>query len=285
MILPIEKLAGKYDVYLNLIKKKQDKSGFILTEKCDSLLFSGLIGSLPELDVDITEAYNRSTRLWKRRPLYYEPCYPNHSKSTISRDMLLGLAWYSWFNKRKDIADNIIKTTFEHWGIVGKQKSLEGLSRVIMSPTLLSTFAWISYKLGGPSRPLLRFPPAIVGYKLEGYRAHLAVLHALLRIKIQKVDTGLPIMHNFYYKAFDYHQKRQPQNPLYAAASCNNALAIDILLDETLWPSDRLPTTLDRKSSWLLQKDYGDSWKPEKSWVEHTGGDFLFAAALVLNKI
>ena len=288
MELPIEKLGKKYELYLKLIKEKGhiDKHGFILTEACDSLLFSGLLGCLPGISTDITKAYNRHTQLWKRRPLTYEPCYPNHSKSTISRDMMLGLAWYCWINKRKDIAEQVIKTTINKWGIIGKYKNAEGFSRVIMTPGLLSTFCWISYKLGGPSRRFLRLPPAIISYRNKGYRAHLTVLHALLREKIIKKSDGFNLESFIYHKAFSYQHNRQPMNPLYSFASCHNSSAIDVLMDERFWPNERLPTTLDRKGEWLPQRDFeGSSWKPDRSWVEHTGADFLFVAALVLDII
>src|SRR5690606_36989106 len=64
--------------------------------------------------------------------------------STISRDMLLGLAWYAWCNKRLDISEGVIKYALKNWGVMGEGDP----ARTNIMPNLFSTFCWISYRLG-----------------------------------------------------------------------------------------------------------------------------------------
>jgi hypothetical protein len=60
----------------------------------------------------------------------------------------------------------------------------------------------------------------------------------------------------------------------------NQQQAIDILLDESLFPSDRLPTARDNRcEEYLWQRDDDPKdWGPCDSDRVHDGVDFLFAA-------
>src|SRR5690606_3576842 len=96
-------------------------------------------------------------------------------------------------------------------------------------PNLFSTFCWISYRLGGPSRRWARSVPASGG-KTKDFQAHLQVLHILLRkhvigeISYKEVDTLMA------------HAKREPNNPLFAAATLDFDKAFRLLSDPILWP-------------------------------------------------
>lgn len=264
-------LRDKFNLYHTLFPSKQDASGFILSDECDSLLFTGLVGSVPGINVDIDAAQDAQGS-WHRRPLELPECCPEFSKSSISRDMLLGLAWYAYSNGRLDISEGVIKYALSHWMVMGKGAK----SRTIMTPGLLSTFAWISYRLGGPSRLWLRWIPTVESAQATDYQAHLSMLHILLRREL----TGKEDLHADVAQA---QCKRQPNNPLFQWAAGNGAIAESILMDERLWPNDRLPTSRDRKGEWLLQRDDGHNWQPGEGDHIHTGGDFLFLANLVLN--
>jgi hypothetical protein len=261
---------NKFNLYLELIKSQQDANGFIESHECDSLLFSSLVGCVPGVKVNIDAAMGAPGQ-WFRRPLALGECYScGKSKSTISRDMLLGLAWYAYFNKRLDISEGVIKYAFTHGFVMGKGV----LSRTLMTPALLATFAWVSYKLGGPSRGWLRWIPADLGAKVDGYKAHLQVLHILLRKtlsgKWSKQDQ----------KTVGRLQLDEPLNPLFSA--CNASLIANEEIEEVLdcenwWPSDRLPNSQDRKAQWLPMRSYGKDWKPSPGeWKVHSGGDYLF---------
>lgn len=265
------KLELKHRKYLELLPTVQDKYGFIDSDECDSLLFSGLVGCVPGVQVTINAAFDPSDHQWKRRPVEC-PCYPEGSKSSISRDMLLGLAWYAYFNNRVDISEQVIGYALSHCLIMG-----EGvLSRTFMTPGLLSTYSWISYRLGGPSRPWLRYIPQFESSKVTDFQAHLSVLHILLRNKLTGKDN--------YQSLLLKQAQRQPNNPLFQYAAGYRSAAESILMNPTLWPVDRLPTSLDRKSNWLPQRDYGPDWQPSSGEKKiYSGSDFLFTYWLMNN--
>lgn len=294
-------LDRKYKNYFRLIKDHQDKHGFVHSDECDSLLFSGLVGctGLP-VDIDAAQDFDHK---WLRRPYDAEPCYDCNDSwvlkdrlmsmfkywkengfnkealqkifeaggSTISRDMLLGLAWYAYSNKRLDISEGVIKYAISHWLIMGKGTP----TRTFMTPGLLSTYAWISYRLGGPSRLLLRYIPQSESRGLTGFQAHLSVLHILLRNKL----TGK----RKYTNILDCHAKRQINNPLFQFAAGYVDAAKVLLGNENWWPEGRLPTAKDRYSDWLPQRDYGSDWEPSNGNKVYSGGDFLFVYWLINN--
>lgn len=297
-------LSQKFQLYKKLFKKHQDRRGFIMSDMCDSLLFSGLVGCVGDVIVNISAAQDKDGS-WHRRPLDLPPCYDcsrewkliprlkecwkiwkqTKSKklvqkvfekggSTISRDMLVGLAWYALFHERLDISEGVIKYALKNKLIMGKGTP----SRTFMTPGLLSTFAWISYRLGGPSRPWLRLIPQHEDKNVTGFQAHLSVLHIILRNWLTEKYKNLDIL--------AHHANRQPNNPLFLWAAGDSIGAENLLMNEKWWPNDRLPDQADVASDWLLQRDYGPDWAPEnvdpRDAKEHCGGDFLFAANLVL---
>lgn len=279
--MQLSPLQRKYYTYLGLVKTAQDQDGFVEGNECDSLLFTSLVGSIPSISVDIDKAFNSKDGTWHRRQIT-KSCFPDNSKSTISRDMLLGLAWYSWYNKRLDISEQVIKYALSHFGIMGKAVNTKTLlSRCFIGPGLLSTFAWISYRLGGPSRAWLRWIPADYGHNLRGFQAHLQVLHILLRAKLSCK------MSESDRRKLKNHASRQKRNPLFQYAVGNNNQAIFWLLNEQWWPETDLPSRKDRKSQWLPMRDDGPDWAgtTDNPDHKHSGGDFLFVAGLVLGKI
>lgn len=273
-------LIDKFDRYLALFKQKQDDSGFILTDKCDSLLFSCLAGCVQGVDIKVDVA-RIDEGTWLRRPMFYLECYEcGDSKSTISRDQLLGLAWYAWCNKRLDISEGIIKHALKNFGIMGKGV----LSRTFIGGGLLSTFAWISYRLGGPSRPWLRFISVGISSTrgIIDFQAHLQVLHYHLRSEI----TGHQRDRGRSQEIALEHAKRTDNKNSYFNCVAGLLDRNETLLDIALFPDDRLPQDADRFSGWLWERDPGFDWcgglDPDK---QHTGGDFLWTAAWYLGKI
>lgn len=292
-------LQEKYELYKHLIEEQQDQHGFIYSDECDSLLFSGLVGCVPGVSVDI-DAAKDANGAWHRRPTDLpECCSLDHwslwerlkkclaaktmdtkvlakifetGGSTISRDMFMGLAWYAWANKRLDISESVIKYALSHKFIMG----IGSPTRTFMTPGLLSTFAMISYKLGGPKHWFLRNLPQYESSKVTDFQAHLSVLHILLRRQITGDKTyGQDIAADQY--------KRQGHNPLFAYAAGDAEWAEMVLMNEKFWPNDRLPNNHDRSSNWLNQRDFGTDWLPEGGPTEtFSGGDFLFVAWLLL---
>jgi hypothetical protein len=258
-----DKIEDKIIIYKRLLK--QDEDGFIESTECDSLLFSALAGCVPGIKVDIDKAFDGKT--WQRRQCS-NPCFPEHSKSSISRDMLIGLAWFSYYNSRLDISESVINHAIKNHMIMGEGK----LSRTIMTPGLLSTYAWISHKLGGKSRSWIRWIPTGVPTGLSGYQAHLAVLHNLLRKELTSSEK--------YGKMFYSYYEQSKNNPLFAIAAGRHTEAENSLMNGSLWPDQRLPSELDRKPQWLMERDESE-WLPSPGIKVHSGADFLFTAWLL----
>jgi hypothetical protein len=307
----------KYNKYRQMFETQRTPMGFIDVDHCDSLLFTGLVCCVEDvIDSNSIHYYkNYPDRVrWLRRPSFHGACYnpdlPENKESllsklykilkivivkkeltekdlkeiwykgsTISRDQLLGLAYYAWYNNRLDISEDVVKYALKHFGKMGEGDP----ARTNIMPALLSTFAWISYKLGGPSRAWLRWVPVptLVNKDVAGFKAHLQVLHMLLRRNI----TGK--RHKAEDITLEYHANRQPSNPLFAYAVGDTGKANRLLNDPILWPDDRLPTNRDRSESWLTQRDYGSDWLPDLDGNVKifNGGDYLFTFALVNGRL
>jgi hypothetical protein len=274
-----EQLRKKLEIYLALLPKVQDHRGFIHTDKCDSLMMTSLLGTCKGVKVDIDAAFDKDTGQWHRRPLCYFPCYPAESKSSISRDMLLGLLYFSYFNKRLDIIEQVIKYALSHHLIMGKGK----ISRTFLTPNLLSTYALVCKKLGGKDYWWLTWIPSVESKFVTGFQAQLSVLHILLRGIIGDIrNTSI----------LKYHMDRVPKNALFNFAyhyftDKNYNKAIELLLDEKWFPSNRLPTNYDRDVCWMFEHDYTpNNIEPVKEGKPEiwSGGDLIFLANLILNQ-
>jgi hypothetical protein len=271
-------LDRKYQLYKELITKLQDKDGFVAHDECDSLLWSGLIGSVPGITVNIDAAFSKKTGTWHRRPA--KDCWPTYSKSTISRHTLLGLFSFCINNKRSDIADHIVKHAISHFGFMGKGTGFVGLSRINIMPNLFVSFLLIS-QWGRYFKWLDRVIPADFyqfSKQNEGFQAHLSMLHCHLRNQITRRKD--------YKNIFKFHANRQPSNAFFRFLNGEIETAKRLLTDPVTFPVNRLPTRGDRKEAWLWQRDLSKDWKPAESNKEkwHTGGDFLYLYSLILEE-
>lgn len=263
-------MRTKYNQYIKWIKAhKQDKHGFIDTEYCDSLLWTSLVCCSPDLSANIPAAFDKATGQWHRRPLD-KPCYPDHTKSTISRDMLVGLLYWVWQNDRKDIATQIVWYALRHFGFMGQAIDIKTWwGRCQIGPGLLSTYALLSGKWYFWPLTLIPADIKIPGALPVDYGAHIQVLHVLLRCLASNTDPRK----NSIIQA---QQKRQPHNPLFNIAAGNWDAALKLMNSDQYWPSDRLPDSTDRWTSWLQQRDFGRDWQPGRKGHQHHGGDYVF---------
>ncbi len=179
----IDALNKKQTLYLQLVKSHQDKDGFILTAECDSLLFSSLLATSPEIRIDITAARNADGQ-WLRRPLIYPECLAcGGSASTISRDQFWGLLSTIWASKRLDIALQLYYYGRKHNWIMGAGL----LNPTIFMPDMIALLAEMIYKMGGPNlwggRSLAALPCMFTVLNV-GYAAHLDMLQILLTSEV-----------------------------------------------------------------------------------------------------
>ena len=276
--------SKKFQLYLSKLPQAQDKDGFIEWSHCDSTLFSGLLGSIKGIQVNLLAARSNEGQ-WFRRSLKQPACFPNHSKSTISRDMLLGVAWWAWANKRLDVIEGVIKYAFSHWFMMGDAVDFKTKwGRCLISPSLLSLYCRLSRALGGPNRWWITWIPVDVGPPQKGFTAHLQVLSILLNFLATKKASAHEL------KIINTLRQRDDYNALFAAthflmtgSSPSYQHAMKLLRNPNWFPKDRLPLSSDRKTSWLWQRQWGDDYRPSSSVpaIQHHGGDYLFVYALL----
>jgi len=287
----MDQLKSKIKLYTELYKAHQDRYGFIDTKKCDSLLFTGLLGSVLPDRINITAA-RKPDGQWCRRPLVngVDTCFElNNTKSSISRDMLLGLLWFIWRNKRLDLATDLWNYAVKNNLKMGSAATIGSVASLYLTPNILSTLALIIDKLGGKNNIkcswlsiIRKLPISVV--KNNGYRAHLDILLLALRAELLgKIENKDIVKYQF---------ERVPKNALFSYVyerwienNTKYPKTIANLMDDKLFPSDRLPTSRDRDTEWLWQRD-PEEWIPYKGkWADKFNGcDFLFVAKLVAGK-
>lgn len=296
---PIEdNLDDKAKLYAELTRELEDDQGVLPQFTCDSLLFQSFYEMATFGDLDLA-LYQGEPGQFFRKPshdCFYrdeagEPV-SNGSKTTISRDMFLGLFLWIYVNddlqKSKDLIDFGKKQSpafFMGDGV----SALERESRTHLRPSLIGTLYQLTYRLEGEDNPL-RYTPFIPTARVDGYQLHLVVTHTLLRGLIFDgiSNSELGVLKdavqkqpaNAYYQAVYHHFKDGDQSK-----------AIEILLDETLFPADRLPSGKDRCSDYIFQRDDDrhvpdpdkDDWKPCKDGSDevHTGVDFLWTYRII----
>lgn len=270
-------LEHKAEVYEELLRPYQDEHGFILTNTCDSLLFSGILSATQQVNI---LAARDNLGAWHRRPAM--DCAPllNTSRSTISKDMLIGLLYYFWYNKDLEAAEVLFQDLITHGSVLKGEGSL---GELWVPPAIISTLAEIIKNLGGNDYPFAR----LASFSFDnqgGHIAHLNVWHILLRGQILGgiTDSQLSLL--------KYHAERQPLNPLFSAAyhkylDHNYADSVRLLLNPAEYPTDSLPTTANHCDDWPIQRDYSEKdYSPclIDDPKQHTGAELILIYRLII---
>jgi len=250
--------------------KELGPTGFIYTDHCDSLLFSALNAVACNERIDIRDAEGEPGE-WFRRPA--KDCFPDHSKSTISRDMLLGVILYAVHFNEPDILDDLWEYGSSNNWVMG-----EGLlDRTLFTPTMIAILAEARYKLSGVDVAARHLGQTYDS--TPGYRSHLSILKMVIKSKLEGLSS-------WDKRNLRKLKEKNPTNPLIQAMYAKHiggdytAALVHLLKD---FPVDRLPTTDDWCSEWRTQLKAGDDFlKPCPGSKTHSGGDFLFVAALIL---
>lgn len=241
--------------------------GWVDVDKCDSLLFTALAEAVHPSGVDITAAEVSPGR-WLRRPAHLPECWAaGESRSTISRDGLLGVMFWAWRHNRLDVAERLWEYGARRDWFMGDDDV--GGFHTYFTPAYVGTLAKLIERLGGPAR-LQALTPVDWTLADEPHEAHLQAIHAQLR---RELFGGLS------RDADDMlwtHRRREPANPLYAVLVGDSPS-----LPATLWPTDRLPTSADRCESWLPQRSAASAdWAPCYDGRTHAGADLRFVVGL-----
>lgn len=269
---PTEQLQAQFETYHSLAP-----SGWASFSSCDSLLFV----SLQQVGLDKTteiETARNDVGEWFRSPALAQD--QSLCENDISRDMYTGLFVYIHHFKRLDLAEGIWDYGTDHAWVMGEDRSAVPDGRTIFTPNMISLLAELIHDLGGGDHPE-RFLPAV--YSTEpGFPSHLSLLQLYLQGEMQGglTDGELAVLRTI--------RGTMTLNPLVHAllhryTDGDQTEATRLLL--TIWPRDRLPTQADWSEDWRLQRADGDSgFLPGSGNAPHSGGDFLFAAAIVLGK-
>jgi hypothetical protein len=268
----LSELLSKRDLYVELLKEHQDEHGFVARD-CDALLWSAL-SYVGGVSLDLTAAQDPDGR-WYRRPT--KDCFSTgSSKSSISKDMLIGV--FFWGMRSKDVA--AIEKTFEFGQNNGWVMGEGDITRTFLTPSGQATLAEVMFRIGGKRSDFYRNLPQLWNSGIDGYEAHLQILHILIRGEL------LGGIDNRMLARIREHYSRSPKNALFAFAHAkyadgNQQEAIELLLNEQWWPSSRLPTSEDRCEPWLFQRDVGADWLPCSKGETHHGGDLIFLTKLI----
>ncbi len=268
---PDQQLAAKFDAYLALnAAYPHGPHAWDNEDDCDALLFASLTAAARNEVIDIESARD-GNGAWHRNPS--QSCYPDRSGSTVSRDMFDGLFWYSRRFDRQDIARQVFAYGKDKTWIMGKGS----LGATFMTPNQQSTLGLLT----GEDHILNGIQPAYDS-DVTGYQAHLVALDLALRLRLgHATGRNREVAQALVAKA--------PRNALFQAVlglhTGDQTAAVALLLEPQYWPADRLPTSADRCEPWLTQRDDGPDWQPCAEGKTHSGGDFLFAAALALGKL
>lgn len=272
-------LARQLSIYKELHTNKQHISnGFIMTDKCDSLLFSSLAAIGMNEEIDILAARNE-TGQWFRRPS--KDCFEKkESASTISRDMFIGLLYYLYEYKKTEIVEDLWNYGMENGWEMGEADSVKTtLGRVIWTPATIGLLAEIRYQLNG-KESFSRHLPTVYNTQ-PGFTSHLSLLIISLYGKM------LGGISDNQLGAVEDILKHSPNNAFAEAIHArytdgNMSRAISLLLKK--FPSNRLPNDRDWCEEWYFQRTDNDTnLEPCSGNHEHTGGDFIFVADYILN--
>lgn len=276
----VKHILNKATIYHPLTRMHQGSVGFIDTQHCDSLLFTGLLSyAAPDPKTNICAARDQNGR-WFRRPLRYGSCYEKGQKgSTISRDMLMGLLYHFWAHKDKSNLGQLYRYGKKNDWVMGDGD----ISRVYLTPGLRKTIALMWEAMGGPchkdSYLSHSWPKG-----LKDYEAHLSLLHINLLGEIHGYITTpmKEAIKDIAYGDMTQNPFAQLMLAKWVTGKFDTPL-IQMSLEHP-WPDYRLPTTHDRKESWINQRsDSSSGWLKvlDEPAEEHHGADFLFCVKVL----
>lgn len=273
---PDARLVEKYELYKQLAPR-----GWDVSDKCDALLFVALqhIGLVETGPVE--DAMGDPGR-WFRLPSLVND--PSLCSSDISRDMFMGLLNYIWQFKRLDLAEQIWDYGSRNKWKMGEERKTTPENRVQFLPSTIGLLAEIIWKLGGEDHKERHYASFNTYNTNPGFTSHLTLLHIHLRGSMYGSITANELG---TLKSILGHMSQSPlaQALYHKYTDGDQSEATRLLLE--IWPADRLPSNGDWSEEWRTQRSDGDVGFQPGDWPyhEHSGGDFLFTAAIVLGYI
>lgn len=272
----IQKLQEKRDLYLELMNQQKDDFGFV-GPKCDGLLFNSL-ARYSGAYINVFNAEESPGR-WRRHPDFTD-CKPfQGSKSTISRDMFRGLFLVLLSEKRVDAMERIKSYgQANDWAMGEAEDAASYWGRVWWPPTLRHQL----------DRMIDKTRQNLSQASKQGFEGHLEVLSIFTEYLINGAISELEV------RILEEYARNNPKNGLYQAifhkfTDGDQSKAVELLMDERLFPSDRLPTDRDRFAHYLWERDDGPDYQPCNEQgssricnnTTHSGIDLVFAVRML----
>jgi hypothetical protein len=254
-------LQAQVDLYKQLAPRGWDSA-----QGCDSLLFVSLqhVGLGEAGPIDLAQG---EPGRWYRLP-------------GPTLDMFMGLLTYAYHFRRLDIVEGIWTYGKAHSWVMGEERAGPN-NRTVLSPNMITLVASIIYRLGGTDHPERNL---FSTYETApGYVSHLTLLQIAL---LGEMHGGLSTSELNALGAISQHMSQSPLVHALIHKYTDGDQSEAIRLLTTIWPKDRLPTNRDWSEPWRTQRSDGDSGlRPGPYDQPHSGGDFLFAAGIVLGTI
>lgn len=188
-----EELKDAYAKKSNEAKETFDKeTGWPSSQDCDGTLWSGLAASSLGSFVKLGQTEYETGRIG-RRPKTQPSCYPNESKSTTSRDMVLGFLFGTFRSKDHQMFSRFHeKSRSTNW-VIGEPWP-ERPGEVLLNGNLIGLIGRMACKFdqGCPSYSKI---PAINSKSETDYVQHLTALFILLNGEVDEgmiVTTAIP---------------------------------------------------------------------------------------------
>jgi hypothetical protein len=270
----LEQVLEKAAVYKKLQAESLDSYGWPVG--CDGLGFLALCKTAGGCEKADFFAGEEQPGKWQRN--HDHNCVETgKSKTSISKDMIMMSFVYALFGMSKDEATGYLDRLETYgkandWVMGYPSETIGDLGRVYMTPTMVVTLYNLIEKITGKKEEISELKAAVP----EGYQAHLRALDILIQ---GKMNGGLD---TFQMADITELHDRDPKNALYQAAfhrfkDGEMGEVVDILLDEKLFPKDRLPASSDRCESYIWQRVQSKDWEPCAESKSHDGIDYLFA--------
>lgn len=268
-----ELLLEKHDLYVRLQPEVDGPSGFIDTDKCDSIHWTALRGVGQGKSAELRAAVEENGKV-HRRPLSMKECYPDESNSSIAREAIFYVAIHSLVFNDLELLDRIWAYGKANNWIMGDGVA----SRTFFTLSAQAQLAQAIRALGGGEKPQAKFPVPRDDGQVD-YEAYIQMMGVLL----EALSNGGKISQESLDVVIE-QSNRQPGNVVYKAmavrwAGGDREAAAASLSNGAEYPNDRLPTSAEYCDEWLAQRDEGtDGWLPcPAEGRKHSGGDWLLA--------
>lgn len=258
-------IVAKSNLYKSLRKDWAHGGG------CDSLGFTALCkiaGGCEGANIFDAESSSEPGR-WYRNAS--QSCFDEgKSASDISKDMFAMLLPYLYATNDQANLNEIYTYGKSKGWVMGRGP----MSRTVMTPPMI----YMLQIMIGNLDPK-RLDMSIEATK-AGYEKHLDVMSFYSQTLYK---NGMDLTD---YETLRKYTEESPRNALMQALyhkykDGDQSTAIAILMDETLFPSDRLPTPQDRCEEYLWQRDdMPKDWAGCDTIGVHDGVDFLIAAKI-----